>query len=466
MFEQVTVNNVGVCRQEVLDGRKYFVAPMTMIVPGVLPGSKGPLLYRLEDIRNTVKAWNNVPITKGHPKESGNFVSGRNPKILEKYGLGRVFNAHIENNELKAEGWFDIENVRRKAPELIGYLSSNQPIELSTGLDTQQVDGPGTFNGVDYTAVAADHRPDHLAILLHEKGACSLNDGCGLNVNSQILKTLKEEEGLNMARKYEELTGNAKDQVDTLTVNCACWKDGKETLASMSDAQIDSIYNAETADAEDIENADDDDKKKKPAFLENASDEELKKEVNKRGLNKKTDNSETDDEKMAKLREAQNKTKNAEEEEEEEKPTANLSDEDRFAVEWAKNQRTKARVAIVNELTANLSGTERKNRVEMLRGKSLEELEDLQSVLVNFGVAPTNNTNNNGQVAQTVNGETVTGERASTVNRLRQVAAANYGGIAGGVVTNAKPIDHQKDEDIGEMTANVLTFNEPEKNKE
>jgi hypothetical protein len=39
----LTANLVGRSRRETLNGREYIVAPVTLIVPGVLNGSKGAL---------------------------------------------------------------------------------------------------------------------------------------------------------------------------------------------------------------------------------------------------------------------------------------------------------------------------------------------------------------------------------------------------------------------------------------
>jgi hypothetical protein len=43
---------------------------------------------------------------------------------------------------------------------------------------------PGASHlGRPYNFVARNYRPDHLAILPDQRGACSIEDGCGLNTN-------------------------------------------------------------------------------------------------------------------------------------------------------------------------------------------------------------------------------------------------------------------------------------------
>ena len=73
--------------------------------------------------------------------------------------------------------------MRRKRPALFADLAAGRKIELSTGLFTDNEPArPGaTHNGRAYGHVARAHRPDHLAILPDRRGACSVDDGCGVN---------------------------------------------------------------------------------------------------------------------------------------------------------------------------------------------------------------------------------------------------------------------------------------------
>lgn len=184
-MEGIVINATLAVRSVVKDGRTYLVAPMTMIVPGVLHGSNGPLLYPPDEVARSVDAWNGMPITNGHPKVSGQYVSGRSPGVTQ---LGSVFNARLRDRDraLQAEAWFDEEVTRTSAPDVHQRLVARLPVGLSTGLFTTNEPAPpgSVWNGLKaYTAVARNHRPDHLAILVSEPGACSLADGCGVLVN-------------------------------------------------------------------------------------------------------------------------------------------------------------------------------------------------------------------------------------------------------------------------------------------
>lgn len=170
------------------EGKEYLVVPMTLIVPGVLAGSQGPLYYPPKEIANNYKKWNHTPIVVYHPTDfMGNPLSARGgPDVIESSGVGVVRNAYIDRQgKLKAEGWFDVERTKRVDPRILNSLLSNTPIELSTGLFTDNVPAPpgSTHNGRYYDYIARNYRPDHLAILPDQVGACSISDGCGVLVN-------------------------------------------------------------------------------------------------------------------------------------------------------------------------------------------------------------------------------------------------------------------------------------------
>ena len=181
-------NAVGRVRRERLNGREYVVAPVSMIVPGVLNGSKGRLFYSPQETSRNVDAWNGVPLTDGHPlDDAGNPISARSPEASKSH-LGVVYAANYQN-KLVAEGWVDVELAKKsdRGKAILNKLDAGQRIELSTGLFTNNVKAPpgASYFGRPYDYVAKDYRPDHLAILLDQRGACSLTDGCGVLVNQE-----------------------------------------------------------------------------------------------------------------------------------------------------------------------------------------------------------------------------------------------------------------------------------------
>jgi hypothetical protein len=189
-FQRLTINFSGRVRQATYRGKVYLVAPMTLINPGVLSGSKGPLLYPPEEIARNARQWNGVPITIYHPHALGQPVSARHPGILDRQGVGVVRNA-TANGKLRAEGWFDAERLRRVNPGVYDRLTKGEPVELSTGLYTENEETSGTFYGRSYTAIARNYRADHLAVLPDQIGACSIADGCGVLVNRRHSMSLQ-----------------------------------------------------------------------------------------------------------------------------------------------------------------------------------------------------------------------------------------------------------------------------------
>ncbi len=175
-------------RTEALQGREYLVAPVSMIVEGVLAGSQGPVLYESAEIVKSVPAWNHKPITVGHPETNGTKVSGCTQTALETVGLGIILNARWkpQTKKLVAEAWFDKSRfaVVPGGDRIEAALLSNTKLEVSTGLFVDRVPVQnGQHNGKSYDAKAVNYAPDHLAILLDEPGACSIADGAGLLVN-------------------------------------------------------------------------------------------------------------------------------------------------------------------------------------------------------------------------------------------------------------------------------------------
>lgn len=178
--------NAGRAVQRWVDGREYLVAPLTSIVPGVLNGSKGALYYPPEEVARNVKDWDHLPLTLGHPFDplTGEHLSANDNGVWDRQGLG-FSKRSVFNGKLRHEAWFDVQRTQRLSPDILNSLRNGQPIEVSTGLFTENEETPGIDpkTGRRYDFIARNYRPDHLAILLHQVGACSISDGCGVLVN-------------------------------------------------------------------------------------------------------------------------------------------------------------------------------------------------------------------------------------------------------------------------------------------
>lgn len=183
-METILLNALaGNYRRETVNGREFIVAPLVSIVPGVLNGSKGALFYPEDEIARDPQAWNGMPLVKGHPTKNGQHISGRDPWVRANLQMGTIYNS-VYDGKLQHEAWFDVEDTKRVDNWVYQQLITNRPIEVSTGLFTDNEPNQGTYNGRTYDYVARNYRPDHMAILVGQRGACSNRDGCGININS------------------------------------------------------------------------------------------------------------------------------------------------------------------------------------------------------------------------------------------------------------------------------------------
>lgn len=180
----VTSNLSGRVRHTKLNGRDHVVAPVVAMKSTVMSGSDGPLFYPAHAIEETSTAWEGVPITAGHPitARGENVPVNHAEAVDKKIGLFRRVQA--TDGVLRGEVWLDVKKTKNVAPEILTRLENEDQIEVSTGLFVWQQSETGTFDGKAYHAVASRLRPDHLAILQHEVGACSVADGCGVLANS------------------------------------------------------------------------------------------------------------------------------------------------------------------------------------------------------------------------------------------------------------------------------------------
>jgi hypothetical protein len=180
-IESILVNNYKV-KIKNYEGRKHMVVPVVMMVEGVHSGSKGAIYHSEEELSKNTQSWNGIPVTIGHPKNDKGYISANSPEV---FSVGRIFNT-VYKGKLKAEAWIDIEKIGAQSMEALEYIKQGKALDVSVGVFSDDIEVNGRW-GVDeesYVAKATNYRPDHLALLPGESGACSWNDGCGIRVNS------------------------------------------------------------------------------------------------------------------------------------------------------------------------------------------------------------------------------------------------------------------------------------------
>lgn len=388
--ENLTANIAGRIQHKTVNGKSYLVAPLSLIVPGVLAGSKGPLYYPPEEVQNGYQAWEKVPLVVYHPVRNGQNVSAQHPGVLDESGIGFVKNAHIsKQGKLRGYGYFDVEKTKQVDHRIYDRLVAGDPIELSTGLFTTNEPAPrgSNHNGKPYSFIARDYRPDHLAILPDQVGACSLNDGCGVLVNQESKMALRNEssttslepEGSHFEGE-SDMALTADDRVvlvNALIANCDCYKNlGEEVLNGLPDEKLLAIAQVE--------------------------ENKLATNASKKVRDEEEDEEEEDEEEELEVNSAEKWFQSA--------PPAIRS-----AVQNAMRIETREKQAIVQQLVANLHGADRKRMTANLMNKSLSDLEDLKLLM------PTaNNFEEELQQATIPNyfGAAVGRDRSPTTNRV------------------------------------------------
>ena len=185
-------SKISVVRHDTLAGRDCYVVPLAMMVEGVLNGSGGPLYYPGDELGKAPMIWNNVPIVVYHPMEDGAMISARQPAVMNSRQVGLVLNTKYDT-KLRAEAWIYKDLAASVDPRIEHAILNEEMMEVSTSLYTDSDGVPGEFNGVEYVGVARNFKPDHLALLPDQVGACSIAAGAGLlqtNAEAGAVKSL------------------------------------------------------------------------------------------------------------------------------------------------------------------------------------------------------------------------------------------------------------------------------------
>jgi hypothetical protein len=179
--QSVRANFSGKSRVEILEKRECHVFPVVMITEGVHCGSAGCVYYPEDELSKFPAAWNHKPVVVRHPvTEEGDPQSACSPNVANTTKIGTLFNTILDGGKLKSEAWIYKDVCQGTFPSIWNALTNSQMQEVSTGLffDTEEVSG--VWNNETYVMVARNIRPDHLAILPDETGACSIEDGAGI----------------------------------------------------------------------------------------------------------------------------------------------------------------------------------------------------------------------------------------------------------------------------------------------
>lgn len=211
VFQSLTFNLKATAkpRHEELEGRDHLVVPCIMAKVGVLPGSGGPLFYPAEELSRSVPAWNMKPVTVYHPTDStGKGISAATLEVINKRKVGILLNTRFEDDALKTEVWLDVEKAKVVDNRVLEFIEESKVMEVSIGLFTDNVGDEGEFKGTKFNATATNYRPDHLALLPDQIGACSVADGAGLLRNAAQANTAEALLAQRHVLEFNELSHN------------------------------------------------------------------------------------------------------------------------------------------------------------------------------------------------------------------------------------------------------------------
>ncbi len=125
---------------------------------------------------------------------NGEFVSVLHNSDTRVKIIGKIINPLYDSIKRAIKGTIEI-------PSNYPELSAIQNIqEVSIGTFSDEVEVSGRHKGRNYMKIAISMKPDHLALLSEERGACSWDDGCGIRANQSYDEWLRE-----MVRSAAEL---------------------------------------------------------------------------------------------------------------------------------------------------------------------------------------------------------------------------------------------------------------------
>lgn len=212
--------------------KAHLKVPVVMMVEGVHNGSQGPLLHTITELGKFPESWNGIPVVIYHPEEDGHPISANSPQVIDSRTVGRVYNTNVDGVKLKSELWLDEDKLNTVSEVTLEDLNEAREIEVSLGMFTENDEEEGDYNGEHYVGIARNHRPDHLAILPDQIGACSCADGCGIGANKEEdMKTDEMMKALNISgfsvnpigdyakQGYQELMNLVQSKLRTLDTN-------------------------------------------------------------------------------------------------------------------------------------------------------------------------------------------------------------------------------------------------------
>lgn len=197
-------------RRETYNGREHLVLPSYTLPANVVMNGG---LYTQEQIDAHYQGLEGTLAPLGHPQVNGQFVSAFSPEGINAGHIG-AWNRNVKKsgNRIYLEKWVDVARASeseggRELLERVAAIERGEvvpPIHTSVAAFLDQLEPNEQQRATGAEWVADIHGMDHDAILLHEVGAATPEQGVGLMVNADLAQPLKANSGALVGESYRE----------------------------------------------------------------------------------------------------------------------------------------------------------------------------------------------------------------------------------------------------------------------
>ncbi|ENC8478498.1 hypothetical protein ABK514_000722 [Escherichia coli] len=197
-------------RRETHNGREHLVLPSYTLPANVVMNGG---LYTEDEINAHYQGLEGTLAPLGHPQVNGQFVSAFSPEGLNVGYVG-AWNRNVKKsgNRIYVEKWVDVARAEESegGRELLDRVAAIErgedvpPIHTSVAAFLDQLEPNEQQRATGAEWVAKIHSMDHDAILLHEVGAATPEQGVGLMVNADLAQPLRANSGALVGESYRE----------------------------------------------------------------------------------------------------------------------------------------------------------------------------------------------------------------------------------------------------------------------
>lgn len=204
------VNNKSI-RKETHNNREHWVLSSYTLPANVIMNGG---LYTSEQIDRHYRGIEGTLAPLGHPVLDGQFISAFSAEGINQGHVG-AWNRNVKKsgNRVHVEKWIDIEvaNQSEKGRELIERIEAIErgddvpPIHTSIAVFLEQLEPSEQQKAMGAEWVADIKSVDHDAILLHEVGAATPEQGVGMMVNADAAHVMVANSGAMIGESFRQL---------------------------------------------------------------------------------------------------------------------------------------------------------------------------------------------------------------------------------------------------------------------